>query len=191
MAWWFLSAPIVWVALLLLAAPTALAQNTDYEVWIIDQADAANDGNKLYIFSSAIADEPRPGPRPARLPEVVDLQAAAQGVGDGPGVRPHILSFNSTHSHAVIAYLVSRHVQVIRAVDRKVVASIDVGEQAHAAVPAPDDSFILVSNQDGKRLARIRADFAREQFSYNSAEDFDLGRLTTTEQHNEFCRAPS
>ncbi len=38
-----------------------------------------------------------------------------------------------------------------------------------------DDKQILVSNQNGKKLARIHADFATETFRHDPAEDLDLG----------------
>ena len=53
--------------------------------------------------------------------------------------------------------------------------------QAHAAFPAPDGTFILVSNQNGKRLERIDSDFATNTFVHNPAATLDL--LT--------CKTPS
>jgi DNA-binding beta-propeller fold protein YncE len=169
--------PTVLLALLLFFPPAVAAQPANYEVWIIDQGDAALGGSKLYVYSAASVG----GAQPTGQPEVVDLEAGAQGIGDGAGVRPHLLAFNSTHSHGVLAYVASGHVQVIRAADRKVVASIDVGDQAHGAAPSPDDKLLLVANQNGKRLAVIRSDFAREQFTYDPAEDLDLKALEDDE----------
>lgn len=146
-----------------------------YEVWAIDQADAARGGSRLYIFDGQRLEVGQPG-----APEVVDLDAAARGVGDGPGVRPHMVEFNSRFSHAIIANVASGHVYVLRARDRRVVASIDVGEQAHHAVASPDDAMILVANQNGKRLARIRADFVAERFTHDRADDLILGALEDT-----------
>ncbi|MDR7554138.1 MAG: hypothetical protein QN157_00885 [Armatimonadota bacterium] len=140
-------------------------------MWTIDQADAARGGAKLHIYNGQQLETG------AAQPEVVDLNAAASGVGDGPGVRPHMLGFTADHRHAVIANVASGHVYVMRASDRKITASIDVGEQAHHAEVSPDGAWILVANQNGKRSARIRADFAAERFSYNRADDLDLGRL--------------
>jgi DNA-binding beta-propeller fold protein YncE len=168
----------VLLAAVLLAPSVGAAQAADYEVWVVDQANAAEGGARLHVFSgSAISPSGYAG-----QPQVVDLDAAAQGVGAGPGVRPHLLLFNRDHTHGVLAYVASGHVQVIRAADRAVVASIDVGEQAHGALPSPDDSFILVANQNGKKLAKIAADYQQEQFSHNPAEDFDLKALED-EQH--------
>jgi DNA-binding beta-propeller fold protein YncE len=72
-------------------------------------------------------------------------------------------------------------VQFIRAADRRVVASIDVGEQAHGAVPSPDDRYALVANQNGKKLARIRTDYATGQFRHEIEADLDLGALEDAE----------
>lgn len=168
----------IWVALLALimgalSPPTVAAQTPAFEVWTIDQADAAKDGSKLYILPGAALSG-----APASIDmDVIDLEAAAKDVGAGPGIRPHLLMFNSSQTHGVLAYVASGHVQVIRGADRTVVASIDVGEQAHGAIPSPDDSMILVANQNGKKLARIKADFGREQFSHDVANDLDLKAL--------------
>lgn len=164
------------LALAPLAWP-ALASDDPYEVWVIDQADVDKGGARLYIYQGQELE----GPRYDRSPEVVDLMSAAVGVGDGPGVRPHLLAFNQSHTHGLIAHVTSGHVYVIRAADRSVVASIDVGAQAHGALAAPDDSFILVANQNGKKLARIWADFVSESFRYDPAEDLDLGALEDAE----------
>ena len=155
------------LALLATLSPTG-AQPVGYEVWAVDQADAANGGDRLYIYSP-------PGWNQA--PEVIELGARAEGVGDGAGVRPHLLLFNNAHTHGLLANVASGHVYVIRGSDRSVVASIDVGEQAHGAMASPDDRWILVANQNGKKLARIGADFGREQFFWDPAGDLDLGAL--------------
>ena len=145
----------------------ALTAFADYhEVWVVDQADAANGGDRLYIFKG-----------PGIAPEVVPLGTAAQGVGDGAGNRAHLLLFNNAHTHGILANVATGHVYIIRASDRRIVASIDVGDQAHGAMASPDDRWILVANQNGKRLARIRADFQNEVFTYEPAADLNLGAL--------------
>lgn len=166
-----------WVGIL--AAVMILASNTGpaaaaelYEVWTIDQADAAKGGAKVYIFKGDSVENGQPG-----TPEVVDLDAAAKGVGAGPGVRPHALAFNNKRTHALIANVASGHVYFLRLSDKKIVQSIDVGDQAHWAAPSPDDKLVLVANQNGKKLARIKADFEKDQFTYNPEEDLDLGAL--------------
>lgn len=162
----------VLIALALLSLVTtgtaAEAEPMGYEVWVVDQADAANGGDRLYIYAPSSWSEPV---------ESIQLGARAGGVGDGAGVRPHLLLFNNAHTHALLANVASGHVYVIRASDRTVVASIDVGEQAHGAMASPDDGWILVANQNGKKLARVQADFASEQFTHERAADLDLGAL--------------
>ena len=156
-------------------ARPSLAEGDAYEVWTIDQADAARGGARLYIYPQSAIEAG------AGEPEVVDLQAAATGVGDGPGVRPHLLLFNTRQTHGIVANVTSGHVYFMRARDRTVVASIDVGEQAHGAVASPDDSIVLVANQNGKKLARIRTDFAAETFTYDPAHDLNLAALEDAE----------
>ncbi len=159
------------VAIAGLSAPAAQA-NT-YEVWVIDQANVPQGGDRLYIYTPGNWSEPS---------ETHYFWELAQGVGDGAGTRPHLLTWNSTHSHGILANVGSGHVYVIRAADRKVVASIDVGEQAHGALASPDDTQILVSNQNGKKLARIHADFATETFRHDPSEDLDLGAMENPNQ---------
>jgi hypothetical protein len=164
-------ATVATAALLPDATPSGAQGAPGYELWVIDQADAANHGAKVLIFS---ANQLSGGP--VGTPEVLDLQAAADGVGDGPGVRPHLLLFNNAHTYGILAYVASGHVQFIRAADRRVVASIDVGEQAHGAVPSPDDRYALVANQNGKKLARIRTAYARAQCRHEFEADRDRAR---------------
>ncbi len=141
----------------------------DYEVWSVDQADAEKGGDRLYIY--------RPDGEGLRLVEVVALGERAAGRGDGAGVRPHLLLFNSTHTHGILANVASGHVYIIRGSDRTIVASIDVGTQAHSAMASPDDRWILVANQAGKRVARIQADFVNEVFTYQPQADLDLAAI--------------
>lgn len=167
---------VVTTAILMVVASalsvTAQSPPERYEVWTIDQADTARGGARLYIY-----DGQRLATGQAPPPEIVNLDAVARGVGDGPGVRPHMLAFTSTFGHAIISNVATGHVYIMRAGDRRMVASIDVGEQAHHAEASPDGAFIVVANQGGKRLARIRADFAAERFTYNRADDLNLAAM--------------
>jgi DNA-binding beta-propeller fold protein YncE len=153
------------------SAPAARADT--YEVWVIDQANVPDGGDRLYIYTPGDWTEPT---------ETHYFWELAEGVGAGAGTRPHLLTWNSTHSHGILANVASGHVYVIRAADRTIVASIDVGEQAHGALASPDDKQILVSNQNGKKLARIHADFAAETFHHDPVEDLNLGALENPNQ---------
>ena len=170
--WRFAAAAVLIAALAAVMPAQTQSQAAGYEVWMIDQADAARGGARLYIYNGSPLEAGQ-----ASAPEVVSLDAAAAGVGDGPGVRPHMIEFTASFSHALIANVASGHVYVMRARDRRIVASIDVGEQVHHAMASPDGAFILAANQNGKRLARIRADFAAERFTYSRADDLNLGAL--------------
>jgi DNA-binding beta-propeller fold protein YncE len=167
---------VVAAAAVMLAAGTArtpvAGQEGRYEVWVIDQADAARGGARLYIY-----DGQRLEAGGAVTPEVVNLDAAARGVGDGPGVRPHLLEFNAAGTHAIISNVATGHVYIVRVRERRMVASIDIGEQVHHAAASPDGTLIIAANQNGKRLARIRADFTAERFTYAREDDLNLAAL--------------
>ena len=170
------------LAVVVLPAPGAGAQGgapggAPYELWVVDQANADVGGAKVYVYRGAQLS----GSALTGAPEVIDLQAGATGVGDGPGVRPHLLLFNTRHTHGVLASVASGHVLFIRAADRKVTGSVDVGDQAHGAVPSDDDRIALVANQNGKKLARIRTDYAAERYVHEAEADLDLGALEDAE----------
>lgn len=59
------------------------------------------------------------------------------------------------------------------------VSEITKTRQAHAAFPAPDGSYILVANQNGKQLERIDTNFATNSFVHNAAATLDLATCTT------------
>jgi DNA-binding beta-propeller fold protein YncE len=56
---------------------------------------------------------------------------------------------------------------------------IDVGAQAHAALPAPNDRYVIVANQNGKLLQRINTDFATNTFALDEAAALNLATCTT------------
>ena len=160
----------------------------DYEVWLIDQSDTPgkNYGGTLYVYDGA--DLSVDDPSAATPSEVIDLSGdvaavcnAATGVNP---VRPHMLLFNKQESHAILSFVASGHVAVIDAVTRKALScsrttQSTTGRQAHAAYPAPNGSFIIVANQNGKRLERIDTDFNSNTFSHNPAATLDLAACTT------------
>jgi len=160
-------------------APTASPTPPPYELWVVDQAETTpTGGGTLYIYKGA--DLKAAAPTPAYT---VNLGEAALGVGDGIGKHGHSIAFNPAMTHAVISYLDSGHVQVIRASDRKVVASIKMTGGAagpaapHASAVTPAGDAIIVANQGGKRLQRISADFKNDVYKLDSAGDLDLSLL--------------
>jgi hypothetical protein len=166
-----------------------VAAYRDFEVWLIDQSDSNGDafGGAIHIFDgNDLTGEEAASATPI---DVLDLAGdtatlCMEGTGANP-VRPHMLSFNSTYSHAVLSFVASGHVVIFNAETRAPVACLrasagaDGAQQAHAATPAPDDSFILVANQNGKLLERIDADFATETFALDPEATINLATCST------------
>jgi DNA-binding beta-propeller fold protein YncE len=168
----------------------------DYEVWVVDQSNSfgASHGGTLYIYPGATL----ASSAATVAAERIDLAGATTArcltsTGAAP-VRPHMVFFNRTGSHAVLSFVASGHVVVFDARTREPVAclisSAGAGgaRQAHAAYPAPDDSYILVANQNGKLLERIDADFGANVFEFDHAARLDLASCTTPS--GAPCEAP-
>jgi DNA-binding beta-propeller fold protein YncE len=167
---WVRTVLIATLALVLVFDGAALAHRwQSFEVWTIDQVG----GGALYIYDgrSLLRDGAR------SVPQVIDLSGAAAGIGDGPGLRPHMIRFNRSQTYAFIANVKSGHVYVMRARDRRIVASIDVGEEVHDVAPSPDGRFALASKQNDKKIGVIATDYSAERFTYDPADDLDLGAL--------------
>src|SRR5688572_28129111 len=90
-----------------------------FEVWTIDQSNTRDEdgngtldtGGTLYIYQG----ENLNGQNAASaVPQVIDLGGAARDLAVAqtgtPLIRPHMMTFNSTHSHAIIACVASGHV---------------------------------------------------------------------------------
>lgn len=164
------------------------AQGPRFEVWIADQSDTrAGFGGQLLIYQGAdLSGAGASQATPARIDlgaETADLCRAS--TGSNP-VRPHMLLFNKAHTHAVLSFVASGHVVVFDAAARKPLGCMQTSlsettktRQAHAAFPAPDGSYVLVANQNGKRLERIDTDFAKNTFTPNPAALLDLATCTT------------
>jgi DNA-binding beta-propeller fold protein YncE len=154
-----------------------------YEVWVIDQSDTTSEGGgTLYVYQGRALTG---GTAATAVPERIDLGGAAQRfclerTGSAPR-RPHMISFNHAHSHAIVSYVTSGHVLFMNAASRTPITCLDVGEEAHAAFPSPDQSHVVVANQNGKLLQRIRTDYTRNAFNLEPAATLDLAR----------CRTPS
>jgi hypothetical protein len=167
---------------LLPAGPAAATGSRPYEVWTVDQSNTNGkaSGGTLYIYDGFKLS----GWRAKRAqPERIDLGGAAEELclaqtGSAP-VRPHMLLFNTRNSHAVLSYVASGHVLFLDARKRAPVACIDVGVQAHAAVPSPDERYVIVANQNGKQVHRIATDYKRGTFTLEAAATLDLANGST------------
>jgi hypothetical protein len=91
------------------------------------------------------------------------------GDNDGPG----------GNTYAVIAFVATGHVAFLDAETREPVDCIDVGTQAHAAWPTPDQRHLIVANQNGKKLQRIRTNYKTETFTLEDSATIDLKTCTT------------
>ncbi len=159
-----------------------------FEVWIADQSDTRpGHGGQILIYEGARLygkhpERAQPGVRLDLGGETAALCMTATGRNP---VRPHMVQFNREHTHAVLSFVASGHVVIFDAERRKPLQCFEttVGStgtrQAHAAFPAPDGSFILVANQNGKRLERIDTNFATNTFAHNPAATLDLATCTT------------
>ena len=165
------------VALIVLwsASPAAAQQ---FEVWLIDQSNSpgVSHGGAIYIYQG----EDLMGEDATRAPAAkIDLggattQLCMASTGANP-VRPHMIFFNSTGSHAVLAFVASGHVVFFDSATRAPVACLRSSpgaggaRQAHAAVPTRDDAAVLVANQNGKLLERIATNYATNSFVLDTA----------------------
>jgi hypothetical protein len=178
-------------------AMTPAIAAADYEVWVVDQSDTRGlkHGGTLYVYAGS--DLEGADPSSARPAVIVDLGGEASALcrertGADP-VRPHMVLFNHEHTHATLAFVASGHVVMFDAATRRPIdclrtSETPTGRQAHAAFPAPDGSYVLVANQNGKRLERIDADFANNRFTHNDEATLDLATCTTP--GGAPCQAP-
>ena len=163
-------------------------ENAEYEVWVIDQSNTRDEdgngtldsGGTLYIYQG---DDLTGDVAASAVPEALDLGGVARGLclaqtGTAP-VRPHMFFFNRGGTHAVIAFVATGHVLFMDTATRTPVQCVDVGVQAHAAVPSNDQTFVVVANQNGRLLQRINTNYATNTFTLDNAATLDLATCTT------------
>ncbi|MEX2285285.1 MAG: hypothetical protein WEE89_22560 [Gemmatimonadota bacterium] len=179
-------------------AQSALAGSAQPEVWVVDQSNTngLTYGGAIHIF--AVSDLMGESAAKAKPISSIDLGGATAALcmsstGANP-VRPHMLFFNSTHSHGVLSFVVSGHVVIFDGATRKPSACLRMSPgaggaiQAHAAFLTPDDRHILVANQNGKLLERIDTDYATNSYVHATAATIDLANCTTP--NGQPCQDP-
>lgn len=178
------------VSMLVFAGRPAAADEAGYEVWVIDQSDTTPDGGgTLHIYpGDALGGQDAA----TAAHEVIDLGGEARSLclaqtGTAPR-RPHMLAFNAAQSHAILAFVATGHVLFMDAAARMPIACLDVGAQAHAAFPAPDETYVVVANQNGKLLQRIHTDYATSTFTLDAAATLDLATCVTP--NGALCQDP-
>ncbi|HEX6183611.1 MAG TPA: hypothetical protein VFZ44_06855 [Pyrinomonadaceae bacterium] len=160
---------------------TAEDTAANYEVWVIDQSDTRPDGGgTLYVYQGGDLEG---ADAAAAVPEMVDLGGAARDLcigqtGTAPR-RPHMFFFSPSRTHAAVAFVTTGHVLFMDVVTKAPVGCVDVGVQAHAAVPSNDGTFVVVANQNGRLLQRINTDYATNTFTLDAAATIDLATCTT------------
>ena len=160
-----------------------------FEVWLVDQSNSNGlaYGGAIHVFDgSALMGEDAGSATPTHVIDLAGATAAlCMGTTGANPVRPHMLFFNASRSHALLAFVASGHVVVFDAASRAPVAclrsSLGAGgaRQAHAAFPDPADEYILVANQNGKLLERIAADYEAGTFTWDHAATLNLATCTT------------
>ncbi len=167
----------------------AVAGNGQAEVWLVDQSntDGLTYGGAIHIF--AVPDLMGAAAATATPVARIDLSGSTAALclaqtGANP-VRPHMLFFNSQHTHGVLSFVASGHVVILDGATREPVACIRMSPgaggaiQAHAAFLTPDDRHIVVANQNGKLLERIDTDYSTNTFVHATAATLDLANCTT------------
>ena len=170
-------------ALTIAVAGAARAGGTSgFEVWAVDQSNTSGtaSGGTIHVYEG---DDLNGASADNAGSERIDLGGATQTLclgqtGTAP-VRPHMLFFDEGETHGILSFVASGHVVFFDAAARTPIACIDVGVQAHAAVPSPDGSYVVVANQNGKLLQRIRTDYATNTFTLEPAATLDLANGTT------------
>lgn len=160
-----------------------------FEVWLVDQSNSRGltYGGFVHVFDGR--DLTGGDPSSAVAADVIDLggdvAAMCLGATGANPVRPHMLVFNSTDRYAVLSFVASGHVVFFDAKRREPLACFrtEIGaggqQQAHAIWPTGDDRYVLVANQNGKKLERIRTDYKHRTFVQEPAATLDLAGCTT------------
>jgi len=165
-----------------------VSKKHQHEVWVVDQSNntGVTWGGKIHIFDGEkLRKNAATAPR-----ETIDLGGTTTALcmaetGANP-VRPHMLVFNPEgHTHAILAFVASGHVVVFDATTREPLRCFRTepgaggARQAHAIWPSPDEAYILVANQNGKKLERIASNYETNTFVQEPAATLDLANCTT------------
>jgi DNA-binding beta-propeller fold protein YncE len=187
-SWW--EALVLSLALAVVPTPSMApvsAQSAGYEVWLMDQQDTRPDGGgTLYVYSGAQL-EANPA---TATPTAIDLGGALRDLcmakTNSAPRRPHMVVFNGGYdqtaagnTHAIVSFVATGHVAFIDAASRNPVDCIDVGAQAHAAWPTPDQKWVVVANQNGKLFQRISTNYASNAYALDDSGTINLATCTT------------
>lgn len=152
-------------AVIMVANSLAQAANR-YEVWAIDQsADSDGDPNAgiLHVFRGSdlqyIVGK-------AKRTHKIDLQDAAVSAGFPGGIKPHMTLFNTGATHMLVGHASNGIVYAIDARTKQVVDAFDMNDvlpsgKSHAALPAPNNQFMVISDTDvADVVVKVETDYA-------------------------------
>ena len=168
----------------MIAAPDTLtAQSGLAEVWVTDQSGTAG---RLYIYDTYHVHQNAATAVPEVFALDPDNNPNTESVGDrclaqtgSAPTRAHMIAFNASNTHAILSFVATGHVAFIDAATRRPVGCIDVGVQAHAAFASPDSTYVVVANQNGRLLQRIRTDYRTNTFTLDEPATINLATCTT------------
>lgn len=187
-----------WVAVLV-SFMASWSSAAGYEIWLVDQSNSFGKtyGGRILIFDGKSAakggddgeDNKSSASSGSTPTDVIDLGGAVSDLclaktGANP-VRPHMIVFNSTETHAAMSFVASGHVVFFDARTRapldcfRMQAGAGGARQAHAVWPTRNDEYVLVANQNGKLFERILTDYSTNTFTYQPTASLNLATCTT------------
>ncbi len=146
----FLSALVLGgVGIFLLEGMSAVAQGpmraSSFEVWVSDQ-----EGDRLLVLDGTTLD--------------VLTEIPTDEDGEPATSKPHMVLFSPDGRYAYVALVAAGSVAVVDARTKRVVTTIPTGKRAHAPMPSPDGTRLLVVNVGDSTVTEILADTRRGVF---------------------------
>lgn len=92
------------------------------------------------------------------------------------GTGPHLINFSPGGDYAYVSGMGNGNLEVLRAGDRQIVATLNFGPSAltHQAKPSPDGTTLLVSQIASKKLIKVAANVSAE--SWMKVDELTLGQ---------------
>ena len=158
-----LSAFLIVGGLGLTSANDSEADDSDYEVWAIDQSDSLDGtplGGNLYVLSGT-DDIFKDGEAEIEHFDLKTLAVAGcNSVSFSGGLKPHMTLWNTGETHLLVGHASSGHVYAIEGDSRTVVDEVLPGGNSHAAIPAPDNTIVLVADIGAQTVHRVDSDYS-------------------------------
>lgn len=161
--------------------PSPDTSQENVEVWLIDQSDTfssqgdgqLDSGGTIHVYKNTIHESK------------IDLGQFAEWIFEETGAypkRPHYVEFNTCKTHAIVSFVLSGHVLIMDIKTHQPVYVVKVGQQAHTAIPSYTSKYLLVTDQNGKKLHRINTDYQNLDFEFDEAASIDLDNVLTNDE---------